>query len=119
MRDHGRRAGFGGETARAVAPRRAPGSGVDLGRAPQGELALQADVSDEEQVRGCTSPCASEFGRIDVLFNNAGITPTDDGSVLDTSLEAWQRVQDVNLPASSCAASTASRTCSTDPAAGR
>ena len=38
-----------------------------------------------------------EFGRIDVLFNNAGISPTDDGSVLDTSLEAWQRVQDVNL----------------------
>ena len=41
--------------------------------------------------------CASEYGRIDVLFNNAGISPTDDASVLDTSLEAWQRVQDVNL----------------------
>jgi NAD(P)-dependent dehydrogenase (short-subunit alcohol dehydrogenase family) len=39
----------------------------------------------------------AELGRIDVLFNNAGISPTDDGSVLDTSLEAWQRVQDVNL----------------------
>ena len=38
-----------------------------------------------------------EFGRIDVLFNNAGISPPDDVSVLDTSLEAWQRVQDVNL----------------------
>ena len=38
-----------------------------------------------------------EFGRIDVLFNNAGISPTDDGSVLETSLEAWERVQDVNL----------------------
>src|SRR5215212_3149068 len=38
-----------------------------------------------------------EFGRIDVLFNNAGISPTDDASVLDTTLEAWQRVQDVNL----------------------
>ena len=38
-----------------------------------------------------------EFGRIDVLFNNAGISPDDDASVLDTSLEAWQRVQDVNL----------------------
>ena len=38
-----------------------------------------------------------EFGRIDVLFNNAGISPPDDASVLDTSLEAWQRVQDVNL----------------------
>ena len=38
-----------------------------------------------------------ELGRIDVLFNNAGINPSDDTSVLDTSLEAWQRVQDVNL----------------------
>ena len=38
-----------------------------------------------------------EFGGIDVLFNNAGISPDDDTSVLDTSLEAWQRVQDVNL----------------------
>src|SRR4051794_18891120 len=38
-----------------------------------------------------------ELGRIDVLFNNAGISPTDDGSVLDTALDAWQRVQDVNL----------------------
>src|SRR4051794_4821290 len=39
----------------------------------------------------------AELGRVDVLFNNAGISPADDGSVLDTSLEAWQRVQDVNL----------------------
>jgi NAD(P)-dependent dehydrogenase (short-subunit alcohol dehydrogenase family) len=38
-----------------------------------------------------------DFGGIDVLFNNAGISPDDDTSVLDTSLEAWQRVQDVNL----------------------
>ena len=38
-----------------------------------------------------------ELGRIDVLFNNAGINPTDDGSILDTPFEAWQRVQDVNL----------------------
>jgi NAD(P)-dependent dehydrogenase (short-subunit alcohol dehydrogenase family) len=40
---------------------------------------------------------AREMGRIDVLFNNAGINPTDDVSVLDTSLETWQRVQDINL----------------------
>ena len=38
-----------------------------------------------------------EFGRIDVLFNNAGISPDDDRSILDTSYEAWRRVQDVNL----------------------
>ena len=39
----------------------------------------------------------AEFGRIDVLWNNAGINPNDDSSVLETPLEAWQRVQDVNV----------------------
>src|SRR5438045_8906443 len=39
---------------------------------------------------------AEHFGGIDVLYNNAGISPDDDASVLDTSVEAWQRVQDVN-----------------------
>ena len=37
------------------------------------------------------------YGRIDVLFNNAGISPTDDGSVVDTVLDVWERVQAVNL----------------------
>src|SRR5581483_7151372 len=40
---------------------------------------------------------AAEFGAIHVLFNNAGISPTDDASVLDTTLEAWERVQMANL----------------------
>jgi NAD(P)-dependent dehydrogenase (short-subunit alcohol dehydrogenase family) len=61
------------------------------------DLALACDVADEEAVRAMYSRVRSEFGRIDVLFNNAGISPDDDVSVLDTSLEAWQRVQDVNL----------------------
>jgi NAD(P)-dependent dehydrogenase (short-subunit alcohol dehydrogenase family) len=38
-----------------------------------------------------------QYGHVDVLFNNAGISPNDDASVLETSYEAWQRVQDVNL----------------------
>jgi NAD(P)-dependent dehydrogenase (short-subunit alcohol dehydrogenase family) len=71
--------------------------GVDLSEGAEGELALVADVSDEDQVRGMYERAAEEMGRIDVLFNNAGISPDDDVSVLDTSLEAWQRVQDVNL----------------------
>src|SRR5207302_7295886 len=38
-----------------------------------------------------------QFGRIDILFNNAGISPDDDASVLDTDLDAWERVQAANL----------------------
>jgi len=71
--------------------------GVDLQPGCPGELALQADVTDEEQVRGVFARVRKDYGRIDVLFNNAGISPADDGSVLDTTLEAWERVQSVNL----------------------
>jgi NAD(P)-dependent dehydrogenase (short-subunit alcohol dehydrogenase family) len=38
----------------------------------------------------------AEFGGVDVLYNNAGISPADDDSILETGVEAWQRVQDVN-----------------------
>ncbi len=72
--------------------------GIDLSDDFTGvDLALAADVADEEQVIEFMRRARSEYGRIDVLFNNAGISPDDDVSVLDTSLEAWQRVQDVNL----------------------
>ena len=72
--------------------------GVDLGVGSEGDLAIQADVTDEDQVRDMYArACVASYGRIDVLFNNAGINPNDDASVLDTSLEAWQRVQDVNV----------------------
>jgi NAD(P)-dependent dehydrogenase (short-subunit alcohol dehydrogenase family) len=59
--------------------------------------AIQADVTDEQAVRGMYAEVRERHGGIHVLFNNAGINPTDDGSVVDTSLEAWQRVQDVNV----------------------
>jgi NAD(P)-dependent dehydrogenase (short-subunit alcohol dehydrogenase family) len=72
--------------------------GVDLRDDFEGvDLALSADVAAEADVKAFLSRTVSEYGRIDVLFNNAGISPDDDASVLDTSLEAWQRVQDVNL----------------------
>jgi NAD(P)-dependent dehydrogenase (short-subunit alcohol dehydrogenase family) len=90
----------GGIGAETVALFRAEGArvvGVDLAEGAPGELSLQVDVTDEDGVRGMYERVREEFGRIDVLFNNAGISPTDDGSVLDTTLEAWQRVQDVNL----------------------
>ncbi len=72
-------------------------AGIDLRADSPGDLALQADVTDEQQVREALERVRAEYGRIDVLFNNAGISPNDDGSVLDTSLEAWERVQRVNL----------------------
>jgi len=70
---------------------------VDLLPDAPGDLSVVADVTDEAALRDLYARVREEYGRIDVLFNNAGISPTDDASVLDTSLEAWQRVQDVNL----------------------
>jgi NAD(P)-dependent dehydrogenase (short-subunit alcohol dehydrogenase family) len=71
--------------------------GVDLLDHGIGELALQVDITSEDAVRDVYARVKSELGRIDVLFNNAGISPTDDDSVLVTSVEAWDRVQSVNL----------------------
>ncbi len=71
--------------------------GADLAAGAPGDLSLQVDVTDEQQVSEMYARVGSELGRIDVLFNNAGISPPDDASVLDTTLAAWERVQDVNL----------------------
>ena len=59
-------------------------------------LAATVDVADEKQVVSMYAQTAERFGGIDVLYNNAGISPGDDASVLETSVDAWQRVQDVN-----------------------
>ena len=59
-------------------------------------FAARVDVSAEDDVHGLMAGAADRFGGLDVLYNNAGISPADDGSILDTTVEAWQRVQDVN-----------------------
>ncbi len=90
----------GGIGAATVELFRAEGAkvvGVDLLADAPGDLALQVDVTDEEQVRAMFAQVREQYGRIDILFNNAGISPADDGSVLETTLEAWERVQQVNL----------------------
>jgi len=71
--------------------------GADLAADAPGDLSLKVDVTDEQQVADMYASALEHFGRVDVLFNNAGISPTDDGSVLDTTLAAWERVQQANL----------------------
>jgi NAD(P)-dependent dehydrogenase (short-subunit alcohol dehydrogenase family) len=93
----GAASGIGAEAARVFAQEGARIVGADVDPGSEGELALEVDVTDEEQVRRMYERASDELGRVDVLFNNAGINPTDDSSVLETSLEAWQRVQEVNL----------------------
>ncbi len=59
-------------------------------------FALKVDVSDSDSVQEMYEQTAERYGGIDVLYNNAGISPPDDDSILVTEPDAWQRVQDVN-----------------------
>jgi NAD(P)-dependent dehydrogenase (short-subunit alcohol dehydrogenase family) len=93
----GAASGIGAESARLFAEEGARVVGVDVTPRAEGELGIEADVTDEEQVSDMYARTKAEMGRIDVLFNNAGINPNEDSSVLETPLDAWQRVQDVNL----------------------
>jgi NAD(P)-dependent dehydrogenase (short-subunit alcohol dehydrogenase family) len=59
-------------------------------------LAVQVDVGDSASVESMYRAAVDHFGGIDVLYNNAGISPADDASILETELDAWERVQAVN-----------------------
>ncbi|MGI5351220.1 3-oxoacyl-ACP reductase [Streptomyces sp. CA-250714] len=65
--------------------------------AETGGLYVQADVTDPEQVEALFRTANETYGSVDIAFNNAGISPPDDDSILETGLDAWQRVQHVNL----------------------
>ena len=58
---------------------------------------IAADVASEDDVRRLYESVVRQHGRVDVAFHNAGISPPEDDSILDTGLDAWQRVQQVNL----------------------
>ncbi len=62
-----------------------------------GGLFIQADVTDEAAVEAMYQQAVDHYGSLDIAFNNAGISPPDDDSILTTGLEAWKRVQEVNL----------------------
>ena len=62
-----------------------------------GIVYVHCDVSDKNDVDTLFRTAKERFGRVDIAFNNAGISPPDDDSILDTDLDAWRRVQDINL----------------------
>jgi NAD(P)-dependent dehydrogenase (short-subunit alcohol dehydrogenase family) len=96
--------GIGTATVRRFAEEGAKVVVADLadeaGRALADEVAgsyVRCDVTDSEQVGALVETAVSAYGTVDIAFNNAGISPPDDDSILDTGLEAWRRVQEVNL----------------------
>jgi NAD(P)-dependent dehydrogenase (short-subunit alcohol dehydrogenase family) len=58
---------------------------------------VRADISSERDAKAMVAAAMEAFGRVDVLYNNAGIMPEEDHSVLDTPVEAWDRVMAVNV----------------------
>ena len=94
----GAASGIGAETVRRFKEEGATVVGVDLhDESPGTDLALACDVADEDAVLGMFDAVRAEYESIDVLFNNAGNSPPEDASVLETSNDVWDRVQDVNV----------------------
>ena len=60
-------------------------------------LFVEVDVTDEQAVGNLFATAHSTWGSVDIAFNNAGISPPDDDSILETGVDAWRRVQEVNL----------------------
>jgi NAD(P)-dependent dehydrogenase (short-subunit alcohol dehydrogenase family) len=89
--------GIGAATCKLFAQEGATVVGVDVRDTPGVDLALAVNVTDEQQVTAMYADVRKAYGRIDVLFNNAGISPVDDGSVLETEEAVWERVLAVNL----------------------
>ncbi len=96
--------GIGAATCRRLASEGARVVVVDVGADAAGALAeelgglaVTADVTSPEDNERMYALTVERYGRVDVAFHNAGISPPDDDSILETGLEAWRRVQDVNL----------------------
>jgi NAD(P)-dependent dehydrogenase (short-subunit alcohol dehydrogenase family) len=96
--------GIGLASARRMAAEGAKVVAVDIDKAAgqaaadeTGGIFIAADVSSEEDVRRVFDGVGDEFGRVDIAFNNAGISPPEDDSILTTGIDAWRRVQEINL----------------------
>jgi NAD(P)-dependent dehydrogenase (short-subunit alcohol dehydrogenase family) len=87
---------FAAEGARVVCADVDEASGTAAATEVDGAF-IPVEVTDEEQVRSLFARTVEMFGGLDVAFNNAGISPPDDDSILTTGLDAWRRVQEVNL----------------------
>ena len=87
---------FAAEGARVVVADLDPVSGEAAAAEVDGLFRL-VDVADEASVNQLFDGVAADLGRVDIAFNNAGISPADDDSIETTELPAWERVQDVNL----------------------
>jgi NAD(P)-dependent dehydrogenase (short-subunit alcohol dehydrogenase family) len=73
-----------------------PGKGEEIAAECREAFFQEVDVTDAASVEAMFAATAGRYGGIDVLYNNAGIMPADDASILETEADAWQRVQDVN-----------------------
>ena len=78
---------------------------------------MHADVTDQASVEAMYDEAIEHFGGLDVCFNNAGISPTDDDSILETDLDVWRRVQEVNLTSVYLCCKAGIRGCSSTVAA--
>ncbi|MDE3082228.1 MAG: 3-oxoacyl-ACP reductase [Acidobacteriota bacterium] len=87
---------FAAEGAKVVVADMAVEAGTALAEEIGGTF-VEVDVANEESVKALYVTTKETYGGIDVLFNNAGISPPDDDSILTTTLDAWRRVQDINL----------------------
>ncbi len=84
------------EGAKIVAVDTNPESGAKIAQ-ETGGIFVKADVSNSAEVENMYKVAFDRYGRIDIAFNNAGISPPDDDSILTTSLDTWERVNRINL----------------------
>jgi NAD(P)-dependent dehydrogenase (short-subunit alcohol dehydrogenase family) len=85
------------EGARVVIGDLSDERGAEVTAELDGTMYVHVDVTDKDQVDALFRTAKETYGSVDIAFNNAGISPPEDDSILDTDLEAWRRVQEVNL----------------------